>query len=105
MAPTVTGRQRLRPGAAVYRGNTMTFPTRSPALPEPLALRTADAASALGISERTLWSLTARGVVPHVKLGSVTLYPLAALRTWLASSATRAVIASAAADAAEGGGD
>ncbi len=72
-------------------------------LPEPLALRTVDAARALGISERTLWTLTARGVVPHVKLGAVTLYPVDALRSWLASSATRAVIASAAADAAEGG--
>lgn len=70
---------------------------------EPLALRAVDAARALGISERTLWSLTARGVVPHVKLGAVTLYPLPALRSWLASSATSAVIASADAGAAEGG--
>jgi hypothetical protein len=70
---------------------------------EPLALRAVDAARALGISERTLWSLTARGVVPHVKLGAVTLYPLPALRDWLASSATGPSIASATADAAEGG--
>lgn len=78
-------------------------PMKPDALPEPLSLRIGDAARALGISERTLWSLTARGVVPHVKLGSVTLYPVDALRDWLASSATRSVIASAAADAAEGG--
>jgi hypothetical protein len=47
--------------------------------PSPLALRPREAAAALGISERKLWSLTQAGNVPHVKLDRVTLYPVAAL--------------------------
>jgi len=78
-------------------------PQKPDALPEPLSLRIGDAARALGISERKLHDLTKRGAVPHVRLDGVILYPLPALRSWLASSATRAVIASAAADAGEGG--
>ncbi|MBM3956258.1 MAG: helix-turn-helix domain-containing protein [Planctomycetes bacterium] len=70
---------------------------------EPLALRIGDAARALGISERKLHDLTKRHAVPHVRLDGVILYPLPALRSWLASSATSAVIASVTADAAEGG--
>lgn len=49
-----------------------------------LALRPREAAAALGISPRKLWSLTACGAIPHVKLGRVLLYPRAALERWLA---------------------
>lgn len=53
-----------------------------------LALRPRDAARALGISERCLWSLTQRGEVPHVKIGGrLVLYPRAALVDWLERSA------------------
>ena len=47
--------------------------------PEPLAYRPKEAAQALGICERTLWALTQRGEVPHLKtaLSSVTAAPLA----------------------------
>jgi predicted DNA-binding transcriptional regulator AlpA len=55
--------------------------------PSPLALRPREAAAALGISERKLWSLTQAGDVPHVKLDRVTLYPVAALEDWLARCA------------------
>ena len=49
-----------------------------------LALRPRDAARALGISERCLWSLTQRGEAPHVKIGGrLVLYPRAALVDWL----------------------
>lgn len=57
-----------------------------PALPV-LALRPKDAARALGIGERLLWSLTNRGVIPHVKVGRATLYPTDLLRAWLAQRA------------------
>lgn len=58
--------------------NTTTVPT------DVLALRPRDAARALGISERCLWSLTQRGEVPHVKIGGrLVLYPRAALIDWL----------------------
>jgi hypothetical protein len=55
--------------------------------PSPLALRPREAAAALGISERKLWSLTQAGDVPHVKLDRVTLYPVAVLEDWLARCA------------------
>ena len=84
-----------------YRGAA--GPQKPDKLEEPLALRIGGAARALGISERKLHDLTKRGAVPHVRLDGVVLYPVAALRDWLASSATRSVIASATADAAEGG--
>jgi len=57
--------------------------------PSPLALRPREAAAALGISERKLWSLTQAGDVPHVKLDRVTLYPVAALEDWLARRADK----------------
>lgn len=42
---------------------------------------------ALGISPRTLHTLTHTGQVPHVRLGKRVLYPVEALRTWLAEQA------------------
>jgi len=41
------------------------------------------AALALGISERLLWDWTRRGLVPHVRIGGVVVYPTDALRDWL----------------------
>jgi len=65
-----------------------------------LALRPRDAARALGISERCLWSLTQRGEVPHVKIGGrLVLYPRAALLDWLDRAAKQTAQQSA--DAAE----
>ena len=52
--------------------------------PEKLLLSARDAAHALSISERTLWSMTApRGPVPAVRLGSRVLYPADAIRQWI----------------------
>ena len=49
-----------------------------------LALRPREAAKALGISERMLWSLTApRGTIPAVRIGTCVLYPVTGLQTWL----------------------
>ena len=52
-----------------------------------LALRPKEAAKALGIGERLLWSMTNRNEVPHVKLGRATLYPIDLLKDWLAKQA------------------
>lgn len=60
--------------------------TPAPAIPA-LALRCSDAAAALGISERTLWALTAANEVPHVRLGRTVLYPTADLQAWLTKRA------------------
>lgn len=59
---------------------------------EPLALRQGAAARLLGISARTLFTLTARGEVPHVRLNGVLLYPVASLREWLARRTTGGTI-------------
>ena len=54
----------------------------------PLALSPRDAAQALGISERTLWSATQpRGPIPSVKLGNRVLYPVTGLQEWLTRAA------------------
>ena len=48
-----------------------------------LSMRPREAALALGISERLLWDWTRRGLVPHVRIGGVVVYPTDALRDWL----------------------
>jgi len=57
--------------------------TNVPDTPPRLALRSKEAAKALGISERKLWTLTHEGVVPHVRIGTAILYPVDVLRRWL----------------------
>lgn len=50
-----------------------------------LALRPREAAKALGISERLLWSMTApRGPIPVVRVGTARLYRVADLDAWMA---------------------
>ena len=53
-----------------------------------LAMRSREAAKALGISERLLWEWTSRGEVPHVRKGKAILYPVDSLRRWLEDQAT-----------------
>ncbi len=49
-----------------------------------LAVRPKEAAKLLGISQRTLWSLSSpRGPIPCARIGRVTLYPVDRLRRWL----------------------
>jgi len=52
-----------------------------------LSMRPREAALALGISERLLWEWTRRGLVPHVRIGGVVVYPTDALRDWLQKQA------------------
>lgn len=52
--------------------------------PPPLTISRRAAAAMLGISERTLWTLTNAKQVPHLRIGARVLYPLEALKTWLA---------------------
>lgn len=53
----------------------------------PLALRTKDAAPAIGISERTLWALTNSGEIPYCRIGRTIVYPVHLLREWLSEKA------------------
>jgi len=57
---------------------------------QPLSLRPVDAAKALGISERLLWSWTREQWVPHVRIGNVVLYPVEELNRWLNERTMRA---------------
>ncbi len=57
----------------------------APVVPR-LALNSAEAATALSVSEPTLRGLD----VPRVKLGSRVLYPVSGLQAWLDATATRA---------------
>lgn len=50
-----------------------------------LALRPREAAHALGISERLLWSKTNSGAIHCVRIGRRVLYPVDELRDWLAA--------------------
>ena len=63
------------------------MPTESNRVKPPLALRSRDAAKALGISPRKLWQMTKDGQIPFVKVGRVVLYPTAELRDWLSRKA------------------
>jgi hypothetical protein len=67
----------------------MTDTADNPRVPvrERLAVRQAEAAILLGISERTLRSLTPR--LPHVRIGGVLLYPIPDLERWLHDQARK----------------
>jgi hypothetical protein len=52
----------------------------------PLALRKSDAAQALGISDESFDEYV-RPSLPVVRLGSLRLYPVAAIEAWLAEHA------------------
>jgi excisionase family DNA binding protein len=58
-----------------------------PGDPLRLALRPREAAKALGVSERALWTWTKHGDVPHLRRGRTVLYPINALHRWLAERA------------------
>ncbi len=49
----------------------------------PLLLTPKQAASALAISARKLWSLTASGEMPHLRIGRAVRYPVGDLRQWI----------------------
>jgi excisionase family DNA binding protein len=54
-----------------------------------LALRRAEAAAALSISDRTLDEWVKAGDVPHFRRGGCLLFPIDGLREWLAAQAGR----------------
>lgn len=50
-----------------------------------LALRPREAAQALGVSPKTLWTWTKNNEIPFVRHGKAVLYPVSSLNEWLAS--------------------
>jgi len=62
-----------------------TWPQKPKPSPVRLLLQTREAAEALSISERTLWSLTApRGSIPVVKIGRAVRYHVRDLEAFIA---------------------
>lgn len=68
-----------------------TIPAAAPERVAALALRPRQAAEALGIGVRLLWSLTNCGELPHLRLGRAVVYPIDALRAYLAERCSKAV--------------
>jgi excisionase family DNA binding protein len=56
-------------------------------LPNTLAMRPREAAKAIGVSERTLWTWTHNNKIPYIRMGKAILYPVDALRRWLDTTA------------------
>jgi hypothetical protein len=67
------------------RFDTMLSTTHFDTLPviPPLALRSRDAAIALGISERLLQEWAKHQDLPCIRIGQVVLYPVDEVRQWL----------------------
>ncbi len=53
-----------------------------------LLLTPADAAKALAISPRKLWSMTDAGDIPRIKMGRSVRYSLADLQAWIKEQAS-----------------
>jgi excisionase family DNA binding protein len=50
---------------------------------DPLLLSPRQASRALAISERTLWTLTKAGTVPHIRIGKLVRYSMEGLRKYI----------------------
>lgn len=48
-----------------------------------LLLSLKEAATALAISERKLWGMTAKHEIPHIRLGRCLRYPVSDLKLWI----------------------
>lgn len=64
------------------------MPSSGPSKPT-LLLKTQQAAESLAISPRKLWSLTASGEIPHVRIGRCVRYDFADLQQWIADHKRR----------------
>lgn len=64
------------------------MPPIVPSVDDALAWTPRETAARLQISERTLWSLTKRGDIPHIRLGRSVRYPSRLLEEWIAQQAT-----------------
>ena len=51
--------------------------------PLPLAMRPKVCSRAIGVSERTLWSMTKRGEIPYARIAGCVVYPTFAILTFL----------------------
>jgi len=56
---------------------------------DPLLLSPRQASRALAISERTLWSLTKTGTVPHIRIGKLVRYSVDNLKKYIEQAAEK----------------
>jgi len=56
---------------------------------QQLALRLPEAARALGVCTKTVWTWAKAGILPHVRIGRAILFPVAELEEWLRRQAAR----------------
>ncbi len=59
------------------------FACQKPKDIDPLLLSPRQASRALSISERTLWSLTKSGAVPHIRIGKLVRYSVDGLKKYI----------------------
>jgi excisionase family DNA binding protein len=62
---------------------TAVIEPKAPQTTEPLLLKPAEAARALGISPRNLWGLTAAGEIQCVRIGRLVRYAMVDLQTYI----------------------
>jgi len=74
---------RMKAGGLIVPNEIST--TDSSDQQRPLVVSMREAANLLGVSLRTISSLTADGDLPHARIGRRVVYPVAALERWLAS--------------------
>jgi len=68
--------------AAHHEVSQMTTIQESP-VSAKLLFKPDEARTALGISARKLWGLTASGDIPHIRIGRCVRYPVDDLRAWI----------------------
>ena len=49
----------------------------------PLLLSPREAAKALSVCEKTLWTITQKGDIPVIKIGRLVRYPIEGLKSWI----------------------
>lgn len=69
-----------------------------------LALRSSEAAKALGISPRLLATLVAQNRIPHVRINRAVVFPVADLTRWLSEQAAKSNGSSTPVGASQSGG-
>jgi excisionase family DNA binding protein len=66
------------------------FHQRTEQTVEPMLLTVRQAAKVLSISERTLFTLTKGGDIPHVRIGRLVRYAPSALQDWIERNSQKA---------------
>lgn len=77
--------------AGGFLGRSPRFaPAPAAAEPPRLLLTPPEAAVALRLCPRTLWTLTKDGTIPHMRIGRQIRYPVAVLEEWIGKQTTGA---------------